>query len=118
MTTARVTKFKLIMVFHADVENLESNYNCKEPLLTKVSSSIHCKRPTLNDDSSSYITYSPQTFKIRPKENILLDLQIKIEIPKHINWTIVHQKIISREFKRNCQNERQLYCFRYTSQRF
>ena len=35
--TARVTKFKLITVFHADVENLESNYNCKEPLLIKIS---------------------------------------------------------------------------------
>ena len=35
MTTARVTKFKGIMVFHAEVENLESNYNCKEPLLIK-----------------------------------------------------------------------------------
>ena len=86
MTTA--TKFKPIMVFHADVENLESNYNCKEPLLIKISSSIHCKRPTLNDDSSFYIIYSPRTFKIRPKENILLDLQFKIEIPKHIDWTI------------------------------
>ena len=88
MTTARVTKFKPITVFHADVENLESNYNCKEPLLIKISSSIHCKRPTLNDDSSFYIIYSPRTFKIRPKENILLDLQFKIEIPKHIDWTI------------------------------
>ena len=52
MTTAGVTKFKPITVFHADVENLESNYNCKETLLIKISSSIHCKRPTLNDDSS------------------------------------------------------------------
>ena len=86
--TARVTKFKLITVFHADVENLESNYNCKEPLLIKISSGIHCKRPTLNDDSSFYIIYSPRTFKIRPKENILLDLQFKIEIPKRIDWTI------------------------------
>ena len=50
MTTARVTKFKPKTVFHADVENLESNYNCKEPLLIKTSSSIHVKRPTLNDD--------------------------------------------------------------------
>ena len=88
MTTARVTKFKPITVFCADVENLESNYNCKEPLLIKISSSIHCKRPTLNDDSSFYVIYSPWTFKVRPKENILLDLQFKIEIPKHIDWTI------------------------------
>ena len=78
MTTARVTKLKPITVFHADVENLESNYNCKEPLLIKISSGIHCKRPTLNDDSSFYIIYSPRTFKIRPKENILLELQFKI----------------------------------------
>ena len=88
MTTTRVTKFKPTTVFHADVENLESNYNCKEPLLIKISSSIHCKRPTINDNSSFYIIYSPRTFKIRPKENILLDLQFKIEIPKHIDWTI------------------------------
>ena len=57
-------------------------------MLIKISSSIHCKRPTLNNDSSFYIIYSPWTFKIRPKENILLDLQFKIEIPKHIDWTI------------------------------
>ena len=31
---------------------------------------------------------SPRTFKIIPKENILLDLQFKIEIPKYIDWTI------------------------------
>ena len=79
MTTAGVTKFKPITVFHADVENLESNYNCKETLLIKISSSIHCKRPTLNDDSSFYIIYSPRTSKIRPKENILLDLQLKLK---------------------------------------
>ena len=82
MMTARVTKFKPTLVFHADVENLESNHNCKEPL------SIHCKRPTLNDDSSFHIIYSPWTFKIRTKENISLDLQFQIEIPKHIDWTI------------------------------
>ena len=78
MTTARVTKLKPITVFHADVENLESNYDCKEPLLIKISWSIHCKRPTLNDNSSFHIIYSPRTFKIRPKENILLELQFKI----------------------------------------
>ena len=88
MTTARVTEFKPITVFHPDVENLESNYNCEEPLLIKISSNIHCKIPTLNDDSSFYIIYSPWTFKIRPKENILLDLQYNIEIPKDIDWTI------------------------------
>ena len=31
MTAARVTKFKPITVFHADAENLESNYNLKNP---------------------------------------------------------------------------------------
>ena len=68
MATATVTKFKPITVFHADVENLESNYNCKEPLLIKISSSIHCKRPILNDDSSFYIIYSPQMFKLDQKK--------------------------------------------------
>ena len=79
MTTARVTKFKPKTVFHADVENLKSNYNCKEPLLIKTSSSIHVKRPTLNDDSCFYIIYYSRTFKIRPKENVLLGLQFKIK---------------------------------------
>ena len=118
MATARVTKFKPITVFHADVENLESNYNCQETLLTKISSSIHCKSPTLNDDSSFYIIYSPRTSKIRPKENILLDLQFKIEIPKHIDWTTGLLPSYSRKLligkSRNCRNKRQLYCFRYT----
>ena len=35
MTTATVIKFKPIAVFHADIENLESKYNCKKPLLKK-----------------------------------------------------------------------------------
>ena len=88
MTTDRVKKFKSRTIFQVDVENLKSECNFKKPLLIKISSTIHCKRPILNDDSSFYIVYSPQTFNVRPKEKNLLNLQFKIEKPKHIEWTI------------------------------
>ena len=60
-------------------------------LSIKISSPIHCKRPTLNENSCFYFIYSPQTFKIRPKEKTHLNclrLQFKIEIPKHTEWSI------------------------------
>ena len=82
-------KFKNKTVFQCYVEDLESyDHNTKQPLLIKVLPTIHCKRPSLNNDSSFYIIYSPCTFKLRPKENLLLDLQSKIDKSKHIDWTI------------------------------
>ena len=88
MTTNRVKKFKSRTVFQVDVENLKSECNFKKLLLINISSIIHCKRPTLNDDWSFYIFCSPQTFKIRPKEKTLLNLQFKIEIAKQREWAI------------------------------
>ena len=87
--TTRIAKFKNRTVFQCYVEYLESyDHDTKQPLLIKVSSTIHCRRPSLHDDSSVYIIYCPSTFKLRPKGKILLDLQFKIETPKHIDWII------------------------------
>ena len=87
-TVARAKRFKSRTLLQVDTENLKSECNFKKPLSIKISSTIHCKRPTSNDHSSFYIVYSPQTFKIRPKEKTHLKLQLKIEIPKHIEWSI------------------------------
>ena len=82
-------KFKKRTAFQFYIENLELyDHNTKQPLLIKVSSTTHCKKPSLNDDSSFYFIYSPYTFKLRTKESILLNLQFKPEIPKHIDWSI------------------------------
>ena len=67
-TVTRVKKIKSKTVFQVDTENLKSECSLKKPLSVKISSTIHCKRPTLNNDSSFCIIYSPQIFKIRPKE--------------------------------------------------
>ena len=88
ITTNRVKKLKSRTVFQVDVENLKSECNFKKPLLIKISSTIHCKRPTLSNNSGFCFVYSPQTFKIRSKEKTLLNLQLKIEVPKQIEWTV------------------------------
>ena len=40
------------------------------------------KRPERNKSKSFYIIYSPEKFKLRPRDNILLDLKIKVNPPE------------------------------------
>ena len=42
------------------------------------------KRHEFNKTKSLYIIYSPQTFKLRPRDNILLDLKIKVNAPESL----------------------------------
>ena len=46
------------------------------------------KQPWLNDDRSFYIIYSPKKIKLRPRESIMLDLEIKINWPEGLGQTI------------------------------
>ena len=46
------------------------------------------KRHECNKTILFYIIYSPQTFKLRPRDNILLDLKIKVNAPESLEvWT-------------------------------
>ena len=70
------------------VENLESyDRNTKQALLIKifVNYSLQKAKPKWQFRFLYYLF--PCTFKLRPKESILLDLQFKLEIPKHIDWS-------------------------------
>ena len=46
------------------------------------------KRPELNKSKSFYIIYSPEKFKLRPRDNILLDLKIKVNAPESLEACI------------------------------
>ena len=42
------------------------------------------KRHEFKKTKLLYIIYSPQTFKLRPRDNILLDLKIKVNAPESL----------------------------------
>ena len=50
----------------------------------KIGASEDVKRPVLNKNNSFYIIYSPEKFKLRPRDNILLDLKIKVDVSKSL----------------------------------
>ena len=42
------------------------------------------KRPKLSDDGSFYIIYSIEKLKLRPRDNTLLNLRLKLNLPEKI----------------------------------
>ena len=50
----------------------------------KIGASEDVKRPVSNKNNSFYIIYSPEKFKLRPRDNILLDLKIKVDVSKSL----------------------------------
>ena len=42
------------------------------------------KRPELTKDGSFYCIYSPESLMLQPRDNILLDLKIKINAPERL----------------------------------
>ena len=50
----------------------------------KIGASEDVKRPVLNKNNSFYIIYSPEKIKLRPRDNILLDLKIKVDVSKSL----------------------------------
>ena len=46
------------------------------------------KQPWLNDDGSFYIIYLPEKVKLRPRVSIMLDLELKINLPEGLEQTM------------------------------
>ena len=42
------------------------------------------KRPELNQNKSFYIIYLPETFTLRPRDSIFLDLKITVDTPERL----------------------------------
>ena len=64
------------------------------------------KAPQLSSDEKFYIIYSPMKFRLRPCESIMLNLQLKIELPDNVQGIIgylpslILQKLTTENFKR------------------
>ena len=46
------------------------------------------KKPKINNDGSFYIIYSPEKIKLRPRDSIMLNLQLKGNLPQQIEATV------------------------------
>ena len=57
-------------------------------LNTEFSTPPDLKQPWLNDDGSFYIIYLPEKVKLRPRESIMLDLELKINLPEGLEQTM------------------------------
>ena len=55
-------------------ENLSINFN----------SYIGIKKPDMTDKTKFYKVYSPHKFKLRPRDDIYLDLKFNVETPDRI----------------------------------
>ena len=53
-------------------------------LTLNISSHAGIKKPDMTDKDKFYKVYSPLSFKLRPRDNIYLDLNINIETPETI----------------------------------
>ena len=50
----------------------------------KIGSYEDASRPELDKDKSFYAIYSPETFTLQPRDNILLDLKITVDAPEKV----------------------------------
>ena len=57
-------------------------------LNTEFSTQPDVKKPWLNDDKGFYIIYSQKKHKVRPRESIMLDLELKINLPEGLEQTM------------------------------
>ena len=57
-------------------------------LNTEFSTQPDVKKPWLNDDKGFYIIYSQKKNKVRPRESIMLDLELKINLPEGLEQTM------------------------------
>ena len=63
--------------------------NCKQTtyftqIEVKIGAYQDVKRPELNQNKSFYIIYSPETFTLRPRDSIFLDLKITVDAPERL----------------------------------
>ena len=68
---------------------LKNIANCKitthfHTVTIKIGSYEDVRRPELNKDKSFYAIYSPETFTLQPRDNILLDLKITADAPEKV----------------------------------
>ena len=57
-------------------------------LNTEFSTQPDVEKPWLNDDKGFYIIYSHKKNKVRPRESIMLDLELKINLPEGLEQTM------------------------------
>ena len=58
------------------------------------------KQPELTKDGSFYCIYSPESFTLQPRDNILLDLKIKINVPERLEaWINLLPSLKEHGFK-------------------
>ena len=66
----------------------------------EIGSYAGAKRPKLTKNGSFYCIYSPECFMFRPRDNILLDLKIKINAPERLEaWINLLPCLKERGFK-------------------
>ena len=66
----------------------------------EIGSYAGAKRPKLTKNGSFYCIYSPECFMLRPRDNILLDLKIKINAPERLEaWINLLPCLKERGFK-------------------
>ena len=66
----------------------------------KIGSYAGPKRPKLTKDGSFYYIYSAESFMLRPRDNILLDLKIKINAAERLEaWINLLPCLKERRFK-------------------
>ena len=63
-----------------------------QTLKVEISSYEDIKQPELNKNGSFCIIYSPEKFKLRPRDSIFLDLKFKLTAPKKLE---VHINLLS-----------------------
>ena len=74
-------------------------------LKIEVASYMGGKQPDKATDGAFYKIYSPQSFMIRPREDIYLDLKIKINPPTQLEpWINLLRSLKEHEFKIEEQN--------------
>ena len=66
----------------------------------EIASYKRIKRPELTEDKAFYCIYSPESFMLRPRDNILLDLKIKVNAPEKLQaWINLRPSLKELGFK-------------------
>ena len=66
----------------------------------EIASYTHVKQPAFDGTKAFYHIYSPESFMLRPRDDIYLDLKIKINTPAHLEaWINLLPSLKERGFK-------------------
>ena len=89
----------------AEVMSNRINEN-KRTLITEFSRTVEAKKPKYNDKGNFYVIQSSKTAKTKPCETMMLNLQIKINLPEGIEagigllQTFISRNLTIENFKR------------------